>query len=239
MKSVITYLTFVFLLLTCLLSCKKNSIETVNQTQPIDYTTLSDSCYFTINGEQFILTTPTSNGRGNYGANLDTSTRKYDLDSILYTTSYGITKSQTTNTLNSALLTLRFIRKLGKDQLTKIFYPANIWGPDSDTILYYPKGLLPYAVDYNRFNSQNGIALSVSYSTSLQSGLGSSYINQSPYSASSLNNDCQKDSKFEVINVLILKNGGHLLEARFDANLFDRNENLKRLENGYIRIRVD
>jgi hypothetical protein len=224
----------------CFLSCKKENYKSfsLNPVQQIDTAKLTDSCSFTIDGNVFILDQIIAGGKGNSGANLDTTTRKFDSDTIQYQVSYKLVSSHPQTISNNNKLTVYFVKKICKNDLIRNV-GFGIMGPVSDTTLYYPKGQHPYAVDFDRFNSQNGIVLNLSAPSINQTDALISYINQSAYWQSSLNNNCQADSKFEITYIYNLPNGAHLLEAKFTANLFDRNEKLKKLENGYLRIHVD
>ena len=95
-----------------------------------------------------------------------------------------------------------------------------------------------YAIDFDGFNSQDGVVLQVTNRTGTSSQILFTYIDASPFS-STLNNDCQENSQFEILNVYTLLNGEHIIEAKFTANLFNKSEEVKRLENGYLRVHVE
>ena len=234
MRYYIILSSFIF----CLISCKKEE-GAPNTTDPqTNLSKIADSCSYTIDGMQFICDKPSTDGRGNAGANLDTTNNswKWDSDSIQYRVMYGLDKISNTPAPNDGRLIIYFVKKYGKNQLINPI--GGIMAPVTDTPLYL-KGIQNYAIDYNRFNRQDGIALEVTNRTGTSSEILLTYINASPFSSTTLKNDCQENSQFEIINVNKLPNGGRIIEAKFTANLFDKYERIKRLENGYLRINVE
>ena len=100
-------------------------------------------------------------------------------------------------------------------------------------------------MDFDRFNSQNGVVLELAGPVNGSSGihLMSTYSSQAVHWPTTINNDSQKDSKFEITNIYFIPayNGWwncHLLEAKFSASVFDGSEN-PHLVEGYLRIHVD
>jgi hypothetical protein len=141
-------------------------------------------------------------------------------------------------------LTITFAKKFAKSQLTRNV--GGIKGPVSDTMLYYPKGEQQYAVDFDGFNRYNGVALDIPTDIGSVGGFRSILRTYSDevYIPTTINADSQKDSKFEITNVYFLPANGswlksHILEAKFNAIVFDRWENPHRLENGYVRIHIE
>jgi hypothetical protein len=175
----------------------------------------------------------------NAGVNLDTSNGgwKYDPDTLQYSRFYAIGTSPDGNVEHGGNLKIRLVQKFAKNELTRNF--LGIEAPVSDTILYYPKGNHPYAVDFSRFNTQNGVALEAFVETANGRTWMSTYSDLPVLLPTAITNDSQKDSKFEVINVYNVPGNGHVLEAKFSANFFDKDEKVQKLENGYIRIHVD
>ena len=233
MRHYIILSSFIF----CFISCKKNINESTTDPQT-NLGNITDSCSYTIDGMQFICDGPSTDGRGNAGANLDTTNNrwKWDTDSIQYRVMYGLERISNTPAPNDGRLIIYFVKKYGKNQLVNPI--GGIMAPVTDTPLYL-KGLQNYAIDFNRFNSQDGIALQVTNRTGTSSEILFTYIDASPFSSTTLNNDCQQNSQFEIIKVYTSPSGGRIIEAKFTANLFDKYERLKRLENGYLRINVE
>lgn len=207
----------------------------------VDVTKLTDSCSYTIDGVTYTCDRPYSNGRGSAGANLDTSNGgwKWDADTLLYSAFYQIGYSSIPNSTQGGNLKITLVKKFGKNQLKP---SAGIWvfRPVSDTLLYYPKGQRLYAVDYDRFNSQNGVVLQVMGNT----GNMRTYSYKPVSVSTAISNGSQKDSKFEITNVYwVPASDGwldrHILEAKFTATVFDNDERPHRLENGYLRLHVE
>jgi hypothetical protein len=234
------------ILLVGFLSCKKDNNEIIIQPQQEDLTKLPDSLSYTLDGVTYTCNVLTGQGGGNAGANLDTSNGgwKWDSDTVQYFRSYDYRGSQFFAGGNGGNLTIKFVKKFAKAQLTRTVAPG-IFGPVSDTLLYYQKGEYPFAVDFERFNNQNGIVLdligTVSGSNAVQ--IMSTYCYKSAGSSTTITNDSQKDSKFEIINIAFVPAyqgwwNCHLIEAKFSANVFDSNERPHHVD-GYIRIHVD
>ena len=194
---------------------------------------LNDSCSYTIDGKQFTCDNLVSFGRGNSGANLDIATGEYDPDTSLYFTSYALMNKEG----GGGYLDISFIKKYGKNQLTKTWF-GGILGPATDLELY-KKGEHNYAVEYERSNSQNGIAFAVINTTNTSSERLITYINASAFWSTTIPSDCQNDSKFEIVKLFPLADGSHIMEAIFTATVFDAKEKAKKLENGYLRLNVN
>ena len=229
-------------LLTGFLSCEKPDIPLL---LPVDVTKLTDSSSYTLDGIPYICDKIYSTGGGNYGANLDTTNGgwKWDPDTLLYSRSYSIRSTGVYGYIGGDL-TITLAKKFAKSQLIRNM--GGIKGPVSDTMLYYPKGEQKYAVDFGGFNRCNGVALDIPTDIGSVGGFGSILKTYSDevYIPTTINADSQKGSKFEITNVYFLPANGstlesHILEAKFSAVLFDRNEEPHRLEKGYLRIHVD
>jgi hypothetical protein len=220
----------------CAASCRKSSSD-LNPSPilpPVPVSIISDSCSYTINGKQFICNTLFSDGKGNAGANLDTAQNKWNADSLQYRVTYGLYNN--IDSTNDGNVLIHFVKKYAKTQLVKPV--LGIIVPETDSLLFL-KGIQKYAVDYDRFNSMNGIAMQVHYKTDTTSEILLSYVYASAFLPTTINNDVQKDAQFEIITVTRLANGKHIIEAKFTANLFTKTEKLRRLENGYLRLHVD
>ena len=233
----------VFVLVITFLSCKKT--EMIPPPAPtVDVTKLTDSCYYILDGVTYICNQMYSQGRGNAGANLDTTNRgwKWDADTLQYHVSYGIS-SNPNSPAPGGDITLSLVKKFAKNQLTRDMSLGMV-GPPSDTVLYYPKGERQYAVDFSRFNSQNGVVLKV------KKRIGNTIQEMRTHSSemvslpTTITDQSQKNSRFEITNVYFVPAGNgytdrHILEVKFKAVLFDGLEKPHYLENGYIRIHVE
>jgi hypothetical protein len=234
MKYPILLISFVF----CLISCNKKNVDLTNNVPDpqTSISSISDSCCYTIDGMQFICDKPNSDGRGNAHASFDITINNWDTDTLQYRTMFGFYKASNPSAQNDGGLIIHFVKKYPKNLLIKPI--LGIMAPVTDTPLYV-KGIRNYAVDFDRFNSQNGIALEVINRTGTSSEILLTYIYVSPFSATKLNNDCQNNSQFEILNVYKGPDGRRIIEAKFTANLFDKYEKLKRLENGYMRFHIE
>jgi hypothetical protein len=233
-------------LLVGVISCKKDNTETTQTPgQTVDIAKLTDSISYTLDGVTYTCNVLTGEGGGNAGANLDTANGgwKWDVDTVQYRKNYTYSVSSSFMNGNGGSMTIHFIKKFPKAQLTRTVAPG-IFGPVSDTLLYTPKGNHSYAVDFERFNTQNGIVLELGTSNGgdfVQ--IMRTYSVQSPRSPTTITNDSQKDSKFQITNIYSIPAyqgwwDCHLLEAKFSCYVYDKNEK-PHLVNGYIRIHVD
>lgn len=138
-------------------------------------------------------------------------------DSVLYSRNYGIYT-------DGKKVDVIFIKTYKKESMLQslILRPKDIM--DLFTI-----GARNYALDYDRDNIQNGVAISLSdgYKT-----YGSDDFRKSPQ----LSADAQKNSKFEITSLKKLKSGTYILEAKFNAMLYNEQNASKKLENGYLRL---
>jgi hypothetical protein len=155
---------------------------------------------------------------------VDKLTQHGNADSVLYYRTYTIYKT------GDASISLSFVKKYAKAQLhsdaSSFLSPSN--PPD-----LFTTGQHPFAFDFNRENTQNGIAIQV--------GNGALYTtySQLPLNVkTTLTAASQSNSKFEVTSLTKLANGAYILEAKFSATVFDMNENAKKLDNGYLKIHV-
>lgn len=227
-------------------SCKKTDVMQLPipvPVAPVDVTKLTDSCYYILDGTPFICDKIYSRGSWNNGANLDTTGGwKWDPDTTFYGRSFSIRSTGIYGSVGGDL-TVTFLKKFAKSQLTRNvnFMKA----PVSDTMLYYPKGEQKYAVDFQGFSRYNGVVLELPTNIGSVGGFPSllKTYNDNVYRPTVINADSQIGSKFEITNIYFFPANGsyidhHIVEAKFNAIVFDRWENPHRLEKGYIRIHV-
>ncbi|RNI28705.1 hypothetical protein [Rufibacter latericius] len=195
---------------------------------------LSDSCSYTLYDKLHTHVRVLGPERRFAQVNLDSVTDKGHPDSIFYSNSFEFRSS------DNSLITIRFSKKYPKKELTKV---AWFNAPENEKELY-AVGEHRYAVDYNRFNTQNGIAIDIQNSTD---GFLQSYLPGNRRYPTTLGLDYQNNSKFEITRFSKLRNGNYLLEARFSANLlsnvptrYDWNAiaSQRRVENGYLRMQL-
>lgn len=210
-------------------SCTK---ETTRLEEPEEnWMKLKDSCSYTIDGKRYTCDLFGSFMRGRSAANLDTVTLKWDADTSLYYVGFSILKLDDGDKKDGGSLNVTFIKKYGNNQLTKT-WPIGILGPVSEKELY-AKGEYNYAVDYKKFNYQSGVAMRV---VARADGLVESLFTYMDAPAITPGPHSQNNSKFEITQVLPHPKGGHLLEAKFTATVFNNLGQAKRLEDGYFRV---
>jgi len=101
-----------------------------------------------------------------------------------------------------------------------------------DMMDLFAVGTRNYALDYGRDNIQNGVALSISNGFK-------TYGSESFRTPPQLGPDAQKNSKFEITSLKKLKSGTYILEAKFNAMVYNEKNESKKLENGYLRLVMD
>ncbi|MCX2494105.1 hypothetical protein OQX63_11520 [Pedobacter sp. PF22-3] len=141
-------------------------------------------------------------------------------DSVLYSRDYGIYT-------DGKKVDVIFIKTYKKTSMLQ----SLILRP-KDVMDLFTVGTRNYALDYDRDNIQNGVAISLSdgYKT-----YGSDDFRRPPL----LSSDAQKNSKFEITSLKTLKSGTYILEAKFNAMVYNEKNVSKKLENGYLRLVMD
>ncbi|WP_316801932.1 hypothetical protein [Pedobacter nototheniae] len=222
--------------LLCLAACKKNDPITnppIEKPDPLEL--LGDSASFTFEGKSISVNNVNSFSRFNLQSNskIDSIVKgvKYisgDKDSTMYGQDYSIHDKDYDNSI-----TVTFAKKFNKNNMNN----NNLWShtPKNFLELYYT-GNYPYAVDLHKENTQNGIAVSLKSGRQSYKSSGPDYFSNEP---TTIKKDAQKDSKFEVTKLTKLKSGLYLLEAKFSLTVFGEAETPKKLENGYLRIRIN
>ena len=138
-------------------------------------------------------------------------------DSVLYSRSFLI-YNETRN------FEITFIKTYSKESMVKTF----LWKP-KDIMDLYAAGSRTFVLDYERDNIQNGVAFK------FFDGFRT-YGSESFAAPPQLNPDAQKDSKFEITSLKKLSSGTYILEAKFNASLFNDKSDRKKIENGYLRL---
>ncbi|NII85822.1 MULTISPECIES: hypothetical protein [unclassified Pedobacter] len=138
-------------------------------------------------------------------------------DSVLYSRIYGIYSDQ-------QKVNVIFIKTYNKASMLQslVLRPKDIM--DLFTV-----GQRNYALDYGRDNIQNGVAISISDGFK-------TYGSDSFRTPPQLSADAQKNSKFEITSLKKLKSGTYVLEAKFNAMVYNEKNVSKKLENGYLRL---
>lgn len=138
-------------------------------------------------------------------------------DSVLYSRKYGIYNDQ-------RKVDVIFIKTYNKASMLR----SSILKP-KDVMDLFTVGSRKYAMDYGRDNIQNGVALSISDGFKT---FGSDSFRTPPQ----LSSDAQKYSKFEIISLKKLNSGTYILEAKFNAMVFNEKNESKKIQNGYLRL---
>ncbi|NRF39331.1 hypothetical protein [Pedobacter foliorum] len=223
-------------------SCKKK--DTVAAPEPPEEIKkspfLPDSTSFTINGKRYtnaLITPGTSRGYGNSGVNLQFGNTNGEwsigsgdgywvgeVDSVQYS---SISKTKLEH--DEGAITVSFIKKYKKVNISKL------------GSMYYPKvgdnfftlGDYPYAVDYERTGKDEGVAINLF----LNSHTLTSYSQLSISTPSQLTAKSHSNSKFKILKIEEIKGTDFIiLEAAFEATLFDKNENGVKVTDGFFRI---
>jgi hypothetical protein len=185
----------------------------------------TDSSSFIINGSTYTQSTQGMVLVGNAGANMKIDTvidknRYYssgDKDSVFFYRSYALSNEAATSSV-----VFSFFKKYNINEMVSEFTPAN-------KLDLFGLGEHPYAVDFLRENAHNGVAIAVN-------GVGQTYINSPLEIPTTITPGSENNSSFEITTFKKLDDGEYLLEATFNAILFDKNENPVKLENGYVRM---
>ncbi|MFD2284679.1 hypothetical protein GJU39_03225 [Pedobacter petrophilus] len=224
------------MVLLCFAACKKDdAIIEPPIDKPDPLALLGDSASYTINGKLITVNKVNSFGGFNLQPNSKVdSIVKYthyisgDKDSIMFGQRYDIHDVDYHNDISVV-----FAKKFNKKNMNS---NNGIWSntPKNYLEMFYT-GNYPYAVDLYKENTQNGIAIFVRNEKQFFKTSGQDYFG----SATTITKDAQKDSKFEVIKLTKLKTGSYMLEAKFSATIFDENEKPKKVENGYLRLKLN
>ena len=226
-----------------LCSCKKEKVEDLPAPSlPATKAKIrKDSISYTVDGILY-----TSNGfeRGVFGSgrgneivfsNMLTGIENAD-SSIYFTTQTFGYRDDNPDYKNSRYFSfqIQFNRKYGKKQLFPkeaefTNYPVN-------EIDLYKLGEHPYA---ERAEAKDGIEIMISSRNFGQDFFGTSFMPFSETNHTSIGQQPQENSKFNVISLDTLVNGEIIMEATFNVNIFDRDRaKLLKVEDGFLRIPV-
>lgn len=238
MKSTVIYC---LLLLFAITSCKKDTVPV----DPEEVKIVKDSVSFLLNGKKYVCSEQKSVGVGNRQINIKPSMTlindqdwEYktggfywygEKDSLLYDTFFNLASSDHQNRIH-----ISFSKKYHRNELPlKVF---NVFVP-SDNSKIFKAGLQAFAVDLNLENTMDGISIEVS-TQDLKGHLSTYMPAFSILIRTDLTKDIQENSRFEITKVQKLNEKLHLLEGRFEVNLFDDTGKLYKLEKGFFRFTV-
>ncbi|WP_367864623.1 hypothetical protein [Pedobacter sp. WC2423] len=211
-------------------ACKKDDPAPL-EIKPDPLLALGDSCAYQMDGKSYSFTRQNGFQIGNAQPNfkLDsfvkgTSYYSGDKDSVMFSRGYDFNSKE-----YDARINISFAKKYNKKEMEKnvlaFFTPKN--GLD----LFQP-GNYSYPIDYKREHTQNGVAIDLYTSEDF-----STYSKVSIGSPTAITLESQRQSRFEIIRCVKLTNGTYLLEAKFNAVVFDQEEKVKKnVENGYLRL---
>jgi hypothetical protein len=229
-----------------LLSCKKDNSEAQPPAPAPPATVLRDSVSYTLDGITYTCNSLGGEQRGVRSANLDTLNNgwRWDADTMQYFRAFTFGLSPGATGSNAGNLTLHFTNKFAKTQLTKTL--LGLPSPESDSVLYYPKGKRQFATDYKRFNHQNGIALELVAATDGSAAppkLLSTYSLKPARENTTITPASHQASEFTVTNITFVPAylhhyGGYRVEATFKATMFDVNERPYQV-SGFLRVTLD
>lgn len=202
---------------------------------------LQDSTSFTVNGKHYtnaLINPGFSRGYGNRGVNLQLSTTNGEWSIAAGNNEYWVgsadsvqysSDSKTMLKNNEGVIKVSFIKKYKKEKALKfgsMYYPRT-----GDQ--FYTLGDYHYAVDFERTGKDEGVAIELSVNNETLT----SYSQLLMYKESKLTAESQSKSKFKILKIEEIKGTDFVvLEASFEATLFDKNENPVKITDGFFRI---
>lgn len=222
-------------------SCKKK--DDVSAPESPEVITKSafrpDSTSFTIDGKRYtnaLINPSASRAYGNRGVNLQLSTTPGDWsigvgnnywvgdpDSVQY---YSSTK---TSLEKSGSAVFSFIKKYRRANALKL---GNMYLPNTGSE-FFTLGDTPYAVDFERGGRDEGVAIELLVNNEKLT----TYSQVEIYDKSKLTAESQKTSKFKILKIEEIKGTNFIvLEASFEATVFDKNEHPVKVTDGFFRI---
>jgi len=236
------YLSFIFVIFG-LISCQSDILE-IEEPENLDYLYLSDSCSYTIHNKTYSCDNRLSHSSVFAPVNPDPETAVGYKDSLLFASTFSLVKFHVDNMMVEGKLDLSFGKKFTKKDLDSEAFFTRI--NSKDYLDIFKIGNYPYAVDYLRTNTQNGVAIAVEMiNVDGSRDTYRTYIFSPNGTESSIPLDAQKDSYFEITKVHHLSGDRRIVEAEFSATVFlsttytpwlSTYEQAARLEKGYIRF---
>lgn len=218
-------------LLSLFIACKKDKkITPEPQEKPDPLELATDSGSYTVNGKTYTVGELSNMRVLNADPHLKIDSIvnhsfyiSGNKDSVFFSRSYTMF-----NAKEWAGLEVSFFKKYSKKDMNKnslgFYVPNNL----SDLIHV---GKYDFQVDYTRVNAHDGVAIDLN-------GNGKTFSKLSLAEPTQIKQESENGTHFEIITFKSLKSGGFLLEAKFDAVVFDANEMPQKLTNGYIRMKI-
>ncbi|MGN6177694.1 MAG: hypothetical protein ACTHNW_00830 [Mucilaginibacter sp.] len=214
-------------------ACKKDGTKPTPKTT-VTTKPITDSISFTINGKNYYVNTPSDGGFGTIDANsVNTySNQQWNYtsskDSIMYFKNI-LLSTTTAGEPDLPIVKLSFFRKYNRSS----FPNGNFFNLDTaDQLKMYTAGSYVFATDYMYSDFTSGVGIAVS-------GVGTSYTQKILGEPTTIIQSMQKNSSFVISSFTPVKGNEYLLIAKFNATLFDSNEQPINLTNGYIRLLID
>lgn len=201
-----------------------------------------DSVSFTLNGKAYDIDYKNEEGVGNRQFNLKPSSTPIEGLKVARTSGgyywYGSQDSILCDYLVGFFLNtydgnikFSFSKKYKTDQLKK---DLHLWVPDDITDIL-KVGKHSFATDFSREITLDGVSIEA-YLKGIDGTLTSYIPGNSILTPTSLTKEIQNNSVFEITRLQKTDTGLYIVEAKFELNLFDKNEKLYRVENGFLRI---
>jgi hypothetical protein len=237
------YLAFTLIVIS-VTSCKKEAQqpEPVSVPVPEAKAITRDSISFSIDGKFYAFNEKYSRGLGNQPVDIKPSATILTGRKLAYQTGNLYWYGEPDSTLFTAIskfksasnvghLELIFARKFKDAQLQKsgiLYLP----GRNEDV---FKVGKMPFAVDLEKENTMEGIALSL-FNTPNSKALSTCKPGFSILLQAGLKNDIQNNSTFEITSIKNIQEGYVQVEGKFELNLFDEDAKQYRVKNGFIRF---
>jgi hypothetical protein len=224
-------------------ACKKDEVFVEPEIPELEIKYSGDSTSFTIAGKHYTnepVNPRLSGGYSNRGTNIKRSATGGDWawyvggeywvgasDSVQYS---SFSKTNLKNDEGS--VTFEFAKVYPRNAM---LYIGGFYLPRTGEN-YYETGDYEYAVDFGREGKNEGVAIAISLK---KSGLLTSYSQYLLNKKSSLTADSHLNSRFKIVKITEEKATDYIiLEAKFEADLFDEKEVSIKVTHGYVRLRV-
>ncbi|WP_316762180.1 hypothetical protein [Pedobacter aquatilis] len=229
--------TCVILALFALGSCKKTNPDIGKEptVAPPVIAAVKDSITFIFNAIPVKINTTFSSAQGNryadnkyvLSSNGVDYERLYSKDELIYFTRKELAEQ-------NSKITITFLKKFNRKELTSggfILEPLS----KNDALSLFSIGKQPFAEDFERENSINGVAVSVTLDGQTYTSYGPLALNRK----SKLIKGFQSNGLFEITSIIPATNGGYNLIGKFSFLAFDGLEMPKNITDGQFRIHVE
>ncbi|TSJ43081.1 hypothetical protein FO440_02510 [Mucilaginibacter corticis] len=216
-------------------ACKKDNKQSPQKQIDPPLATFKDSVSLNLDGTFYSYNDVDMIGTGNNQANLkvdsiDKTGHRYisnDPDTLQFYRLFSLKGK-------SGEISFAFFKRFATKQLIVSHEPIGygVLMPTDEGDLF-KAGTYGFPLDYSGINAHDGIAIALSKNIRL-----TSYDQTAPGYPVVVNADAQQKAQFKIINSQKETNG-YLLEARFSMNLFEHDGTVHKVDNGYIKFRLD